>query len=208
MDPWCAKSRHNCEACRSRFAGVALGRNKERGTMQTTSIWQRTDYTRVPFGVYHDPSFYRLEQEKVFGGPVWCLLGLEAEIPKPGDFRVSYVGNVPVVFNRDPEGRVNAFVNRCAHRGAEVAREPYGNVRDFMCIYHNWRYDHAGRLLSVPFARGVKGKGGMPADFDVKNEGMRPLRVALFRGLVFGSFSETVEPIEAYLGEMVVENLG
>ena len=23
--------------------------------MQTTSVWQRSDYTRVPFGVYHDP---------------------------------------------------------------------------------------------------------------------------------------------------------
>src|SRR5256885_1584979 len=135
---------------------------------QMSSVWQRGDYSRVPFNIYHDPSLYKLEQEKVFRGPLWCLLGLEAEIPKPGDFRVAYVGDLPVVFNRDLEGRINAFVNRCAHRGAEIAREPRGNVQDFTCIYHNWCYSHRGDLIGVPFARGVNGKGGMPKDFDPK----------------------------------------
>jgi len=171
------------------------------------NVWRRGDYSRVPFNIYHDPSFYKLEQERVFRGPVWCLLGLEPEIPNPGDFRVTYVGDVPVVFNRDYEGRVNAFVNRCAHRGAEVARVPYGNVKDFTCIYHNWCYNFAGQLMGVPFAKGVQGKGGMPADFDIKKLGLQPLRIALFRGLVFGSFSDAAEPLESYLGETMVENL-
>jgi anthranilate 1,2-dioxygenase large subunit len=173
-----------------------------------TTPWPRTDYSRVPFGLYHDPEIYRREQEKIFRGPVWSLLGLEAEIPNPGDYRIAYVGDVPVIFNRGLEGEVNAFVNRCAHRGAEIAREPFGNVQDFTCIYHSWCYSHRGDLVGVPFAKGVKGKGGMPAGFDTARHGLRKLRVALFKGLIFGSFSEDVEPIEDYLGPLLVEHMG
>ncbi len=170
--------------------------------------WERNDYSRLPFGLYHDPGIYRTEQEKIFRGPVWSVLGLEAEIPEPGDYRVTHIGDVPVVFNRDPGGGINAFVNRCAHRGAEIVREPYGNVQDFTCIYHAWCYTHRGDLVGVPFVKGVQGKGGMPADFDMGSHGLRKLRIATFNGLIFGTFSADTEPIEQYLGSMLVENVG
>ncbi len=167
------------------------------------AIWQRRDYSRVPFALYHDPEIYRLEQERIFRGATWSVLGLEVEIPKPGDYRICYVGDVPVVFNRDAEGRINAFVNRCAHRGAEIAREPFGNVTDFTCIYHNWCYSHGGDLIGVPFARGVNGRGGMPDDFDMARHGLRTLRVETWKGIIFGTFGDTTEPLESYLGPMV-----
>ncbi len=172
------------------------------------TIWLRRDYSRIPFQLYHDPEIYRLEQDRIFRGPTWSVLGLEAEIPRPGDYRICYIGDVPVVFNRDAEGGVNAFVNRCAHRGAEIAREPFGNVSDFTCIYHNWCYSHRGDLISVPFARGVKGRGGMPADFDMRQHGLRTLRVASWKGIVFGTFCDTTEPLESYLGPLLVEHIG
>jgi anthranilate 1,2-dioxygenase large subunit len=81
-------------------------------------------------------------------------------------------------------------------------------VQDFTCIYHSWCYSHRGDLVGVPFAKGVKGKGGMPEGFDTARHGLRKLRVALFKGLVFGSFSQDVEPIEDYLGPMLVEHMG
>ena len=174
----------------------------------TNSIWPRPDYSRVPFQLYHDLEIYRLEQDKIFRGPTWSVLGLEAEIPRPGDYRICYIGDVPVVFNRDAKGGVNAFVNRCAHRGAEIAREPFGNVTDFTCIYHNWCYSHRGELIGVPFARGVKGRGGMPADFDMRQHGLRTLRVTLWKGIIFGTFCDTTEPLESYLGPLLVEHIG
>ena len=88
--------------------------------------WLRSDYSRIPSSLYHDPEIYRIEQEKIFRGPLWCFLGLEAEIPNPGDFRTSLIGDTPVVYNRGKEREIWAFVNRCAHRGALVRREVCG----------------------------------------------------------------------------------
>src|SRR5579872_5217334 len=166
------------------------------------------DFSRIGYSFYHDPAIYKLEQERVFRGPTWSILGLEAEIPKAGDFRVVHVGETPVVVNRDSTGAVHAFVNRCAHRGAEIVREPYGNAADHTCIYHAWCYSHHGDLLGVPFQRGVNGKGGMPAGFDIRQHSLTKLRVTCWKGAIFGTFSDATEPLESYLGPMMVENLG
>jgi salicylate 5-hydroxylase large subunit len=46
----------------------------------------------------------------------------------------------------------------------------------------------------------VKKQGGMPADFDPKNHGLRKLKVARRHGVIFASFAPDLEPLEEYLG--------
>ena len=75
--------------------------------------WPGEDVSRVPFQVYTDQAIYEAEQRLVFQGPTWNLLCVEAEIPTAGDYRTSYVGNAPVIVNRDETGRINALLNRC-----------------------------------------------------------------------------------------------
>ena len=48
--------------------------------------WPDDGVTRVPYFVYEDAELYQLEQERVFRGPVWNFLGLEIELPSPGDY--------------------------------------------------------------------------------------------------------------------------
>jgi anthranilate 1,2-dioxygenase large subunit len=176
-------------------------------TMVTTAIWPALDYSRVPYRLYHDAEIYAREQERIFRGPVWSFLCLEAEIPNPGDFRGSYVGETPIVVNRDGAGGVKAFVNRCAHRGALVRREISGNAANHICIYHQWCYGLDGRLTAIPFRRGIRGKGGLDPSFDIGAHGMRPLRVGILNGAVFGTLAEEVEPLEDYLGEPIIAQL-
>ena len=57
--------------------------------------WPRNDYSRVPFWLHHDEDVYALEMERIFRGPAWSYLCLEAEIPKPGDFRTTWLGEIP-----------------------------------------------------------------------------------------------------------------
>jgi anthranilate 1,2-dioxygenase large subunit len=164
--------------------------------------WPPEGVTRVPYRIFTDPEIYRLEEERIFRGPVWHFLCLEIEIPQPGDIRLATVGETPVIVTRDEKGAVHAMVNRCAHRGALVCLKERDHQKTLTCAYHAWSYDLEGRLLSAAFRHGVRGKGGMPEDFDVTKHRLEKLRVETFCGLVFGTFSEKTPPVEAFLGPM------
>ena len=145
--------------------------------------------TRVPYWLYQDPAILRAEQQRIFQGPAWHYLCLEADIPNHGDYRTSFVGEMPVIAVRGEAGAIHAFENRCAHRGALIAFEDAGTVKDFTCVYHAWRYDLRGNLCSVAFQRGVGGKGGMPDSFRLQDHGPRKLRTATIGGLVFATLA-------------------
>ena len=160
--------------------------------------------SEVPFRVYTDPEQYRVEQERIFKGPTWSYLCLAAEIAEPGDWVATTVGEVAVVVARGPDGMVNAFVNRCAHRGNLLCLTEKGHGKEITCIYHGWSYDLAGKLTGVAFERGIKRQGGMPPEFRKDDHHLQRLRVEELSGLVFGTFSEEVEDLETYLGPLVV----
>jgi phenylpropionate dioxygenase-like ring-hydroxylating dioxygenase large terminal subunit len=169
--------------------------------------WPAEGVTRVPYWVYQDEEIYREEQTRIFRGPSWNYLCLEAELPEPKSFVTTFVGDMPVVVARDPSGAVHAWENRCAHRGALVCMQPRGKAERFSCIYHNWTYDHAGNLTNVAFRRGIAGKGGMPADARPESQSPKKLRVASIHGLVFGTLSERAPSLEDYIGPQILPRL-
>ncbi len=162
--------------------------------------WPEGGISRVPYWAYSDPEIYKREQERIFCGKSWAYVALEAEIPNAGDYKRTFIGDKPVVVTRDEGGAINVFENRCAHRGVQFCQKHLGNTPEFMCPYHQWTYNLKGDLIGVPFRRGVKKQGGMPDDFDTKDHGLRKLKVVARNGAIFASFSDDVEPFEAYLG--------
>jgi salicylate 5-hydroxylase large subunit len=166
--------------------------------------WPADATSRVPFWLYSDAEIYRLEQERIFGGPAWSYVALEAEIPGPGDFKRSAIGDKPVIVVRDRDGEINVIVNRCAHRGVAFCQRELGNAKEFVCPYHQWTYDLGGKLIGVPFRRGYKGQGGMPDDFAPEAHGLAALRVARRNGVVFASFDAAPEPFAEYLGPLML----
>lgn len=170
---------------------------------EQTIHWRGPGLTRVPFDLYTDGEVAQQEQQRVFRGATWNYLCLDAELPEPGSYRTTFVGETPVVAVKDEDGEIYAFENRCAHRGALIALEKSGKVGNFQCVYHAWSYNRQGDLTGVAFEKGVKGQGGMPAGFCKEDHGPRKLRVAVYCGLVFGSFSDDVPSIEEYLGDEI-----
>lgn len=170
--------------------------------------WPAEGVTRVPYWVYQDEDVYREEQERIFRGPTWSYLCLEAELPEPKSFVTTFVGDMPVVVTRDAKGALHAWENRCAHRGALVCMQPRGTAERFTCIYHNWTYDHAGNLASVAFRKGIAGKGGMPAGARPESQAPKQLRVSSINGLVFGTLSTQVPALEAYIGPEILPRIG
>jgi len=170
-------------------------------------VWPAEGLTRVPYWVYQDADIYAREQERIYRGAVWNFLGLEAELPEPGDFKTSFVGEMPVVVTRDPGGELRCFENRCAHRGALLCLKSRGNTKEIACVYHNWTYDLQGNLTGVAFRRGVRGQGGMSEDAQPESQAPRKLRVEAFCGLMFGTLADSTPTVEQYVGPEVAAKI-
>ncbi|HEV8036478.1 FAD-dependent oxidoreductase [Yoonia sp.] len=188
--------------------GSEAGDNEEddmkQQSFESRFVWPAEGLTRVPDWVYTNQDVYDREVERIFQGPTWNYVALECEVPNTGDFVRSYVGPTPVVVSRDEDGEVHVFENRCSHRAAEFCRELRGNSTEFVCPYHEWSYDLKGNLAGVPFRRGANGEGGMPADFNAADHGLRKLNVTKRGGVIFASFADNMESFEDYMGEAML----
>lgn len=170
-------------------------------------VWPADGNTRVPYWVYRDPEVHAHEQRLIFHGPTWHLLCLAVELAEPGDYLTTFVGETPVIVTRSEGGALNAFENRCLHKGSLVCLKERGRAQVLTCVYHNWNYGLEGELKSVAFQKGIKGRGGMPAGFRVDDHRLRPLRIAELAGLVFGTFSAEAPALEDFIGAEIVERL-
>jgi salicylate 5-hydroxylase large subunit len=180
------------------------------GAMREQPIhWERADTSRIPFAVYTDETLHKKELQRFFYEKHWCYIGLEAEVPNPGDFKRTVIGERSVILTRSMDGKLNAVENVCAHRGVAFCRERHGNKKELVCPYHQWTYTLEGNLQGVPFRRGVRqdGKvnGGMPSDFDTKDHGLTQLKVATRGGVVFASFDHDIESFEDFMGPTILQ---
>lgn len=160
--------------------------------------------SRIPNWIYSDPDVYQRELDRIFYGPHWSYVGLEVEIPEPGCFKETRVGERSVIVVRDTDDSINVVENRCAHRGARFCQERSGKVNSLICPYHQWNYDLKGNLTGLPFRRGVRGNGGMPKDFDLAKNGLRKLQCTTRNGVIFASFDPGIPSLEEYLGPEIL----
>ena len=107
--------------------------------------------------IFVNEDIYRQEQEQVFAR-AWLFIGHESQIPKPGDFLVSSMGEESVILCRDRAAKIHVFLNSCRHRGMKVCRYDEGNTVEFQCPYHGWSYACDGALVGVPFAKDAYGE--------------------------------------------------
>jgi phenylpropionate dioxygenase-like ring-hydroxylating dioxygenase large terminal subunit len=167
--------------------------------------WPGASLARVPYWVYQDEDNYRAELRRIFEGPTWSYACLESDLEKPGDYRTTFLGEMPIIVVRGAGGEIHAFENRCAHRGALIALDDGGSAGShFQCVYHAWTYDLRGSLVGIAFEKGSNGRGGMPESFCKADHGPRKLRTTTLHGLVFVSLAAETPPIEEYLGAEVL----
>lgn len=144
--------------------------------------------------VYCDPEIFELEMTRIFDH-TWVFLAHESEIPAPGDYKTTHIGRHPIIVNRNDEGRIGAFINRCRHRGPTVCRSELGNAKFFRCPYHAWTYDNSGNLVAVPMPQGYG------ADFKKEELGLAAVaRVQSYAGFIFGNMSAEGPSLEEHLG--------
>ena len=65
--------------------------------------------------LFVNEEIYAQEQERIFARS-WLFVGHESQIPRPGDYFVSCMGEESVILTRDQQGRVHVFLNTCRHQ--------------------------------------------------------------------------------------------
>jgi choline monooxygenase len=118
----------------------------------------------------------------------------------PRAYCADTLAGYPVLAVRGDDGVLRAFHNVCRHRAAPLVRNEAGVCDGHLtCPYHGWKYTLDGRLRA---ARDF----GAAADFDPRDYGLFPIKVAVWRGLVFVAIGDDppdlcdlLAPLEARL---------
>ena len=157
----------------------------------------------IPGEYYVDERHYD-DDERYIAENMWLLADHASRIPAPGDYFVfEYGRSESVIILRDPAGEVKGYQNVCRHRGSRLCRHDEGplpvdarlsvrqlrssgNTPVFRCPYHAWTYDLDGKLISAP--------NGMPADFEMAENGLLPAHVRTVEGLIYVNFSRGTPP--------------
>jgi phenylpropionate dioxygenase-like ring-hydroxylating dioxygenase large terminal subunit len=81
---------------------------------------------------FWDPTTHAAELDRVFR-KCWLFVGLESEIPAPGDCVTRRMAEGPVIVCSDEQSQVRVLLNACRHRGAQLCSADAGNTAHFRC---------------------------------------------------------------------------
>jgi phenylpropionate dioxygenase-like ring-hydroxylating dioxygenase large terminal subunit len=155
--------------------------------------------TRYSARIYADEQQLRAERSTLFSRfPV--LVAYSAQLRNAGDYVTHEWCGVPILVCRQEDGGARAFLNVCRHRGAKVATLKAGHTNKlFVCRYHAWSYDMAGRLHGLPCASHF-------AEVDKERNGLCELPVIEDAGLVFVVPTRGMQhDSDAYFGQYLRE---
>jgi benzoate/toluate 1,2-dioxygenase alpha subunit len=155
------------------------------------------DY-RLHRSAFTDQRLFELEMKYIFEGN-WIYLAHESQIPDTNDYYSTYIGRQPIFIARNRAGELNAFINACSHRGAQLCRHKKGNKATFTCPFHGWTFNNSGKLLKVkdPVDAGYSECFNKEGSHDLK----KLARFESYRGFLFGSLNPDVVPLTDFLGE-------
>jgi len=144
------------------------------------------DALGLPNVAYTGEAFFRYERDVVLAR-TWVGVTFADTLPeRPFAQPVEFMG-LPLLVVRDRHGTLRVFHNVCSHRGMKLVDSP-SEVRGLItCRYHCWSYATSGELKATPHLGGVDQHHRQ--GFDKGMHGLKPVRSALFLGILFVNLS-------------------
>jgi phenylpropionate dioxygenase-like ring-hydroxylating dioxygenase large terminal subunit len=155
--------------------------------------WRRGQISRE---IYVSEEVYRRELETLFTR-AWLFVGHESQIPNPGDFFTSRMGEESVILVRDKTGEIHVFLNSCRHRGMKVCRYESGNTTLFTCPYHSWTYTTDGRIRGIPLYKALY-EGNLDRD---EWSLIEVAKIRNYKGTIWATWDPEAPDFETYLGD-------
>jgi len=154
--------------------------------------------TEVHKDCYTSPELFALEMQHLFAN-TWVYVGHASQIPNPGDYYATTVGDQPVLMVRLPDGSVKVLHNRCLHKGVKLVSEGAGHAgRFFRCPYHAWTYKLDGCLQSTPLRQGYENTG---FELCEASRGMPAATTQVYRDFVFCRLASEGIGFDEYFGQ-------
>jgi phenylpropionate dioxygenase-like ring-hydroxylating dioxygenase large terminal subunit len=148
----------------------------------------------VPKIDFLDRRFHELEREHLWP-KVWQIACRLEEIPEAGDYIVYDIIDDSIVVVRTRAEEIRAFHNVCPHRGTMLV-EGAGNVKQFVCSFHGWRFGTDGRNIKV-IDRQDWGSCLTREDVDLV-----PVQTGVWGGWVWINMDPNCQPFEQFLEPM------
>jgi Rieske 2Fe-2S family protein len=167
-------------------------------------VQTRRPYHMLEAPFYTDPDIFKADLDLIFGRH-WIFVGLEPDVPEPGDVMNVKIGNASILIVRDDDNNIHAMHNICRHRGAALVVDEKTSVGRLVCPYHSWTYGLDGSLLHAQY---------MQDDFDASCSGLRKVHLRSVEGLLFiclaenppEDFEEFVKTVGPYVAPHDIAN--
>jgi ethylbenzene dioxygenase subunit alpha len=144
--------------------------------------------------IFWDEEIYQQELERLFAR-AWLFVAHESQVPEPGDFVTTYMGQDSVIVARHADRSIRVFLNSCPHRGNRICFADRGHARRFTCNYHGWAFGTDGALL------GMHEEAHYEGWIDKSQWGLAQARVDRYKGLVFATFDAHAPTLGEFLGD-------
>ena len=126
----------------------------------------------------------------------WLCIGLESDVPEPGDVYPVTLLEQPLLIVRGRDAGIRVFHNVCSHRGTQLVDDPR-KCATIVCPYHAWAYGLDGQLKQTPHAGG---EGVHECEhIDKSRLGLKQVHSATWAGLVFVNLSGDAAGLEEHL---------
>ncbi|MBD0415209.1 aromatic ring-hydroxylating oxygenase subunit alpha [Oryzicola mucosus] len=134
----------------------------------------------LPAGLYTREDVFEADID-VFFRKHWICVGLECDVPEPGDATVIDIGASSLILLRDDDGAIRVMHNVCRHRGSRLLDAGTTIVSRLVCPYHQWTYELSGELVYAPH---------MGLDFDKECRSLKQIAFRSIGGLIYVCLSD------------------